>query len=371
MSARHAGLVLGLFVALVTATGLASDASADFYPAQSEDELRSRSKTLNGNTYYDTAYAGPPVVVRGSTTNTDSYQCNYGAISNWAAVAGDLPSAYRSFTSVSNAYAKWQFGSIPTRFSVTTTDWSTDDINIRVVYSCTGNSDLFPYATGNFLWDFGNWVAGLFGRHKNWHDLINGLFGWGSDPARASFAVGMAGDAEGQRARDEGNRFELENGRNELVLNFEHPLRSRRPPAFFLSTDPADADCEARRMHVPVIEGNGTATLTLRCRGLEAGATARLTIRESIRRSFRLGQGDGTVRVHLDKPPGKVEPLVHIATRPAHQPCRVLDHKLDVDRTEMDLTVDAHCKRVERGAKGVLYVGGLLAPTPESDGRRP
>jgi hypothetical protein len=65
-------------------------------------------------------------------------------------------------------------------------------------------------------------------------------------------------------------------------------------------------------MHVPVIDGSGAVVLELRCRGLRRGATARLTIRKGIRRTFRLHEGNGTVRVRLDKPPDTVEPLVHL-----------------------------------------------------------
>ncbi len=367
-------LPLVVIAGLVTFIGLTADAGADFYPGSYDTEINSRTRTANllgGGTITgrETAYLGPQVIVRGDTTNTDSYQCGHGSATNWVAVPADASSATRSFTSSSNAYVKQALGSNPTRFTVTTTDWSSRDINIRVIYSCTSETALFPYGgyTGSPLLALGKWISNLFRGRASWDAAVGEGFGWYNDTrtssSRGAGATAAAGEsaATQQMSLTRGKRIKLRNGTNHLRLHFKHPKSSQRPPAILFSTQPADADCVARRLHVPVIDGRGLVNLKLRCRGLERGTTARLKIRKSITRKFPLGEGEGTVRVRLDKPPGKVEPLVHVRAHPADAPCRVLDRKLDTGRRELDLELDLHCGRGARRARGELYIGGLIA----------
>ena len=357
--ARTRTYLLAIAATLAACAGLAPAARADYYPYQYSQVVTSRSKTytlpFGGESFYaeERAFKGPRVIVRGSTTNSDTYECPANqSVTNWMAVADDADSATRSYTSASTAILASPWGD---SYRVTTTNWSSDDINIRVVSSCTNNLLAYPYFTESLLEYIEDWIEGLLDDAPDWVALVLEAFAWGTSSAHSASA-----DAPVQAQRG-GNSFRLHNGTNRLALLFRHPRHSRRPPAFYLATNPADADCRSRRMHVPVIDGSGAALIELRCRGLKRGATARLTIRKGIRRTFRLHEGNGTVRIRLDKPPGTVEPLVHLSTRPANAPCRTLRHRLRLTRRKMDLRIDGRCGRAARGAIGALYVGGLLA----------
>ena len=274
------------------------------------------------------------------------------SVSNWMAVAEDPDRASRSFTSTSTAAVASQVGG---SYLVTTTNWSAGDINIRVVSSCTNDVIGYPYFTKSLVEYLADWVAGLLEGTPDWVALVVESFAWFS---RASHASSAEAPVQAERA---GNVFRLRNGTNQLALGFEQSRHSRRPPAIYLATNPPDADCRARRLHVPVIDGSGAALIELRCRGLTRGATARVTIRKGIRRTFPLHEGRGTMHIRLDKPPGTVEPLVHLSTRPSNVPCRTVRHRLRLTRTTMDLRLAGRCGRAARDAVGALYVGGLLA----------
>jgi hypothetical protein len=360
ISAAAASLFLALFA------GLAADARADNYyqdPTSTGNTIDHRSK----NGHDEIAWKGPRVIVRGNTTNSDYYYCIGADVpTRWVAVADDADSANRSFTSTSDAYGANKFGY--SYYSVTTTNWSSSDINIRVVSACTDdlNGNTFPYVTGTFIdWLF-PWIYHLFhpdaklpGQDEfDW--LVQHALGWGSGGSASSATAGRARSTATHRKG--GRRFALRNGSNTVTLRFKQPKGSRRPPAIYLATQPAGAHCAARRMHTSVIDGVGSAVLTLACHGVTRGTTARFKIRKAIRRNIRLDKGDGTLRIHLDKPPGKVEPLVYVNARPADTPCRVRHRHLDKTRTTLDLRIDVHCGRVSRKAVGRIYVGGLLAP---------
>ena len=361
---------LGLLaaVAALACAILAADAKADTYyfdprPPPDGNIIATRHKpgyplatggmVPAANEY---SWGGPRVIVRGNTTNTDYYDCSRPP-TRWIAVADDAESATRSFTSTSDAYLVHGVGN--SRFNVTTTNWSSSDINIRVVSACTSDytGTLFPYVTGTFL----DWLPAaekqLLSRNLDdyleW--LVDKAFGWDT-----SFAA-TASTAPAAAASHRGTRFALRNGKNRIAVSFKQPRRGRRPPSFYLTTSPAAADCSARRMHTAVMDGAGGMVLTLSCDGVRKGATGRLRIRKAIRRTFRLREGDGTVKIHLDKPPGRIEPLVYLRTRRAKAACKVRDRKLRLGRRTFDLRIDAHCGRVGRRAVGKLYVGGLLA----------
>jgi len=358
--------LLAVAAALAAYAGRAPDARADYYLYDWTDEITERSQrytvpfTNDENYAYEVAYKGPRVIVRGSTTNSDTYECpGQDSVTNWMAVADDPASATRSFTSTSTA-AVAQSGD---SYLVTTTNWSADDINLRVVSSCTNDIFKYGYFSKSLVEYLEDWVAGLLDGTPDWVALVLKSFAWFSTASHSSTA---AAPVQADRA---GNVFRLHNGTNRLALSFRHPRHSRRPPAIYLATNPSGADCRARRMHVPVIDGSGAALIDLRCRGLKRGATARLTIRKGIRRTFRLHEGRGTMRVRLDKPPGTVEPLVHLSTRPTNAPCRTVRHRLRLTRRTMDLRLDGRCGRAARDAVGALYVGGLLAADSHASGR--
>lgn len=358
--------VLAVAVSLAACAGLAPEARADYYRYDWTQEITERSKryTIWGTGEerhgYEVAYKGPRVIVRGSTTNSDTYECpGVDSVSSWMAVADDPDSASRSFTSASTAAVASQLGG---SYLVTTTNWSADDINIRVVSSCTNDWIAYPYFTKSLVEYLEDWVAGLLQGTPDWVALVVKSFAWFSSASRAS-----SGEAPVQAERA-GNVFRLRDGTNRLALSFRQSRHSRRPPAIYLATNPSAADCRARRLHVPVIDGSGAALIELRCHGLKRGATARVTIRKGIRRTFPLHEGKGTMHIRLDKPPGTVEPLVHLSTRPSNAPCRTVRHRLRLTRTTMDLRLAGRCGRAARDAVGALYVGGLLAAGSDASG---
>lgn len=370
---RPLGLLVG--VAALACAILAADAKANTYyfdprPPPVGNIISSRHKPgyqlLTGETVpaaNEYSWSGPRVIVRGNTTNTDYYDCSRPP-TRWIAVADDVESATRSFTSTSDAYLVHGVGN--SRFNVTTTNWSSSDINIRVVSSCTSDytGTLFPYVTGTFL----DWLPAAAKQllshtlddYLEW--LVDKAFGW--DTPFAATVPRTPTSSTAASASHGRTRFALRNGKNRIAVSFKQPRRSRRPPSFYLTTEPAAADCSARRMHTAVIDGAGGMVLTLSCDGVRKGATGRLLIRKAIRRTFRLRQGDGTVKIHLDKPPGRIEPLVYLRTRRAKAACKVRDRKLRLGRRTLDLRLDAHCGLVGRRAVGKLYVGGLLAGRP-------
>jgi hypothetical protein len=256
------------------------------------------------------------------------------------------------------------------------TNWSFHTINIRTVAACTDDLAVFPKTViGDYepIWQFylshppvtiENYAT-LIQRALCWDPGFLGCGGAVGSAAAARPAV-LAGSAvasqaavSSRRARKRGNRFALHDGTNKIALNFKVGARSRRPPAVFLA---GAQGCRASKMRTRVINADGVMELDLRCRGLERRATARVRIGKAIHRSFPLHQGVGTLRVHLDKPPGKVEPYVFLTDGRAGSSCRSLSHRLRLRPRTLDLRVRARCGKVGRHATGHLYVGGLLTP---------
>ncbi len=354
-----------VIVALLISATLAAEAQGNLYPFTQDGRITSRKvpyldHTGTAQTALDFGYKGPKVIVGGSSTNKDTYSCpiagNYfETFSSYVGVSADYATSDLNFGSSSDIYfrADWSY------IGISTTNWSRDDADIRVVASCTPDGSVIGYtgASGDYL---KAWLDSLFrtagtSREPDYAGLVRNAFSWGAATARAS-SVGAI-----QAARKPGNRFALRNGANTLTLRFNHPPRTRRPPAIYLSTRPANAACRTTRLQTTVNDGAGSAQLGLRCRGLSRGATAQLKIRRAIRRTFRLRAGKGSVRVRLRKPPGSVEPLVHVSARPAKTPCKVRRHRVRLARATFTLRLDGHCGRVKRGAVGEIAVGGLLA----------
>ncbi len=117
-------------------------------------------------------------------------------------------------------------------------------------------------------------------------------------------------------------------------------------------------------MHTSIHDGAGVLDLVLGCRGLRPAGAVRLAVARAVTRPFRLRRnGAGTVRVRLERPPGKVEPYMHVSYGRSTTPCRDVGHALRLGSTTMELLVDGRCGRAARGATAHLYVGGLLAGT--------
>ncbi len=357
--------LLVVVATLATCAGLAADARADDYytnPALAKDGGNVVSSRYRGNSL-EYAWKGPRVIVQGNSTNSDYYYC-LGADSptNWAVVADDEASASLSFTSTSDAV----FANDQRRnwYSVTTTNWSPYHVNIRVLSSCTNNTSVFGYNAGPVFEWLDEWISWLLkeGPEGVFKYLLNKAFGW--EDGSASSAHASSASVAATAARNGRKRFALRNGTNRISLGFKQPPSSRRPPAIYFTTKPASADCKAESMHANVHDGSGGLLLELDCRGVGRGDFARLKVRKAIRRNFKLVKGAGEVDINLDKPPGKVEPLVYLSSRPANEPCKIRDHDLDLGRRTVDLAIEAHCGKVSRGAIGRLYVGGLLAGRP-------
>lgn len=345
-------------IAMVAASVLSAGASANVYPASDADLVAS-----NGDD--ERAYKGPRVYVQGQSPNSDSFQCarqKTEYANNMVAVADDLQTTKLSFTSTSTL-SLLGYGNY---VAVITWNWSDTTAHIRVVTSCTEDVDRYPGAStyGDY---YRSWLASLTAGTPNYVCLAREAFRWstcGLPPGRRAFAALAAPTPLAPltpASRPGGNTYALANGTNTLAMAFRQPRGSLRPPAIYYSTRPAAARCVAQRLHVPVSNGYGYLELKLQCAGLKPGATAKLRLRPAIRRTFRLRAGDGAGRVHLDKPPGAVEPLVFLGTHPATAPCRIRSRRLRMASRTLDLRIVGHCGRVKPGTRGELAVGGLIA----------
>lgn len=248
--------------------------------------------------------------------------------------------------------------------------------------SCTDSTRAYPlfHLDGcnfsghcNPLGDYRDyWVSLLRGAvdrltgDREYAALIPTAFCWNPGCARASAARARSRAAAfaaraAVPAQPGGNRFGLINGTNRISLSFGHPRGSRRPPSIHMS---GGSRCRAERMHTSVHDGVGRLDLVLVCRGLKPAGVVRLTVARAVTRRFRLRRnGAGTVRVRLKRPPGKVEPYMHVSYGRSSTPCPDVGHALRLGSTTMELLVDARCGRAARGATAHLHVGGLLAGT--------
>jgi hypothetical protein len=359
---RRSGILTA--AAVLAGCALAPAARADFYPYGPEDLITSRTGPYppglnNGvpRTGVERAYKGPRVFVRGYSTNSDTYQCakDDEQVNGWVAVANDLLSNKRSFTSTSTAY----LGQAPP-YSVTTTNWSEGGVNLRVVSACTPDPNAFPYHLSYGPYNYA-WIASLWSGAADYVKLVRTAFKWDAAGTRAVRAAPSPPALAPlvPAAAPSGNRYALRNGVTTLDLTFRQPRGDRRPPAIYYSTQPATAGCEAQRMPVTVVDGFGTLHLVLHCHGLQPGASAKLLVRPAIRRTFLLRRGSGSGRIHLDKPPGRVAPLVFLGAGSA--PCTITRNGLRLARRTMDLRIEGRCGAVQPGARGELAVGGLIA----------
>lgn len=352
---------LALVAAVSAALALAPAAAADEYTLT--EKIIDRAPDAYHRAPTKAAYKGPKVWVQGQSVNRDYYSCAPGAgdLYRWVLVADDLATTNLSFLTQGIIVGGY--------LDVSTWNFSDTTAHVRVVLMCNQDPDNFDQASyGSYDSYNGPWIASLWAGTPDFRCLAVHAFGWfdtpcgGAGAARAAAARPLAPVIPAALPR--GNTFPLRNGSNTLALSFRQPRRSPHPPAIYLSTSPAGADCVSRRLHVPINNQYGYLHFVLRCKGLRPGATAKLRIGPSIRRSFPLREGIGRGRVRLDKPPGRVEPLVYVGTRPARTPCRILSRRTRMARRTVHLRLTSHCHHVARGARGELSVGGLLAENP-------
>ena len=347
-----------IITALACCAALTSPALAD------EIRLANPVATRSAAQGVDHGYVSPEFVVTPWGTSADRYDCPYGeGLSGWIVVANILDSNDRAWeaSNAADGDNNW--------FTIRVTNWSlTSNVWLKAAVSCTTNPQLYPYTDPDGYLDYGDywdWWTAMLGKgaapgSSQFSYLINHAFCWSplyaGCPRSSYSSAGSGARIASVRARKGGNRFALHNGTNRLALTFKH-LGGRRPPAVRLA---GARGCRARHMPLRVHNGSGQLRLELRCRGLRRGATARVTVGRAITRHFRLRRGSGTLRVHLDKPPGTVEPYAYISYGKG-SPCKSVRHKLRLRSRTFDLRIRARCGRVARNAKGHLYVGGLLS----------
>lgn len=332
------------FLLLLTA---APGAEATPYGFKGEDMIRERGTCPNGAC--ERAYLGPVYLVKPGTTNSDAYYCPapYSALTTWAVLPED-DSAELGYSVYS-----WNDTGGPSSFSIKTHNWGLKHtFRARAMWTCTNNTSV--YAT--IKQDWATKLIGIFaepikralGRAPTWaHEVLDIL--WRVVVGRPQLA----------RVSGRASSFALQNGLNAIGLSYGRASR-KLPPVIYLSTEPADADCEARQMLAPVLEDQGAVQIRLFCRNLDSGATARLRVGKPLTRTFPLRNGNGEIDVTLDKPPGDVAPFIRLSAEGAES-CTARHVRLDVEERELHLRLDGDCQGAE-GASGRLYVGGLLAP---------
>ena len=345
----------GLILAVVACCGPAPAASADDYRLADPIVQRTGSDPLQPNRVAtDYGYRGPRFVVTRGGTSSDEYFCPNGqTVSRWLVVADDATSNHRAV-----AYETDLVFTEP-KFRIYATNWSLVKVNLRLAASCTDDEGAFPYRPPRFrygdyqpYWDQ-QFEGGAPPDAAAYAGLIRRAFCWTPPVWPGCNPTGPPPQAT--------KRFALHNGTNNVSLTFTHRA-GRRPPAVHLT---GAERCRARRMRLSVYNRLGDVRLTLRCRGVKRGATARVRIGKAIVRSFRLRRGRGATEVHLAKPRGTVEPFVHVSYGKKRTPCASVRPHLRLRPETLSLAVNVRCGPGAGNATGHLYVGGLLtAQTP-------
>jgi hypothetical protein len=137
----------------------------------------------------------------------------------------------------------------------------------------------------------------------------------------------------------------------------------RRPPAILLSTTPSNLGCAVSRYTYHAVNRKAEFRMRLACRRLKRGARIRLVFRAPYERVFPIHDGTGTIRVRLDKPPGRALPLGQLTTRPRATHCTATPTGMHVGVHVFTASARVECHGLPPHAKGVLSVGGLLAPS--------
>ena len=134
-----------------------------------------------------------------------------------------------------------------------------------------------------------------------------------------------------------------------------------RPPAILLSTSPASLRCRVADYSYINHERRARFRMAIRCPRARRGARAKLTFRAPFRRTFRLSNGAGTVRVEVDEPRGDVRPLGRLTTRPRNTDCKVTRSRVQTGSRRFTATARVRCRGLPANARGVLAIGGLIA----------
>jgi hypothetical protein len=142
------------------------------------------------------------------------------------------------------------------------------------------------------------------------------------------------------------------------------------PPAILLSTRPANLRCSVSDYSYLVHERRGHFQMRIRCPHARPGARARLVFAHPLRRTLRLKNGTGTIRVKVDKPLGDARPLGRLTTHPRDRDCRVTRSHMRTRPRHFTATARVRCRGLPPHARGVLAVGGLIA-ADRSTGIRP
>ena len=122
-------------------------------------------------------------------------------------------------------------------------------------------------------------------------------------------------------------------------------------------------ECAARGFRYRSYNRHGRLRLKLTCSGLTDNARAGAqTLRRPYLRNFAIGNGTGTVRVDVDKPDGDAVPLVSLTTRPRDSDCTAKPQGVHVGGSRFRAEARVTCRGLPDDARGVLAVGGLLAP---------
>ncbi|ADB52847.1 hypothetical protein Cwoe_4433 [Conexibacter woesei DSM 14684] len=334
---------------------------------------------------HEYGYIGPeapqdPGKVGAWNTSSDSYVCPNGQRITGEAVIGDDVISQNTGWGVSSS------GILSTTTNVDVRNWSLHGIHYRVAVKCATDWLFFPlYADGcgpgiidgyfdsdlarhcQPIGDYSAWwisrleAVGGAAQAKDYAELLKQVFtGRPISRAAGGPAVTAAAVQTGAvvQARPGGNRFALHNGTNRVSMTFRFRRGSRRPPAIFMK---GGTGCRSERMRTSVWNAVGRVELLLNCQGLKPESAVRLTIGRAIVRHFGLGKGVGKIRVHLDKPPGSVEPYASLSYGRAQSTCKNAGHQLRLQPRKLDLRVTVRCGGAARGATGSLYVGGLLA----------
>ena len=154
--------------------------------------------------------------------------------------------------------------------------------------------------------------------------------------------------------------FAIHGGVTTVDLRVPHTTGTR-PPAILLSLHPRRLRCRVLGYHYGNLNRAGRFALRLRCSAAPRRAQGRLAFRAPIIRSFRLRNGNNTLRVRLDKPRGNALPLGDLRAGGRKGACRVGLTSTRTLENEFIATVRVRCRGLRRDARGTLAIGGLLA----------
>lgn len=183
--------------------------------------------------------------------------------------------------------------------------------------------------------------------------------------AAAVTVLAVAAVTSGVAAADSVRHVPLKAGVTKVDLKVKHTT-GRRPPAIVLSTSPASLRCSVARYSYVNREDKANFKMRIRCPQAGRGARAKLVFGPPLIRTFPLHDGAGTVLVEVDKPRGDVQPLGRLTTRPGDSECSAGRSRLETGPSLFTATTAVRCRDLPENARGILAVGGLMAPDAEA-----